>query len=147
MNTRSTTKPWLITPSLALGLGFALLLPSFASAQRSKILHPSPIPSMRTSQNLDPRPMGVPSAPPQVADLYYVSKGGAGSDGLSWTTAFTQVQDALTIAISGDEIWVTSGVYTPGASISDSFSLVPGVEIYDGFSGAPGAEGDFEVRD
>ena len=66
--------------------------------------------------------------------VHYVAKTGDGSDpSLGWSTAYTRVQDALGAALSGDEIWVAAGVYTPGETVSDSFNLVPGVSIYGGF--------------
>ncbi len=40
----------------------------------------------------------------------------------SWANACT-LQRALTVAVSGDEIWVRQGVYYPGAARSDSFTL------------------------
>lgn len=63
-------------------------------------------------------------------------------DGLSWGTAFTDLQDALALA-AGDpvtytEIWVASGTYTPddpGGDRSAAFNAVDGVAVYGGFSG------------
>ncbi len=63
-------------------------------------------------------------------------------DGLSWTTAYTNLQDALAVATDGTEIWVAAGVYYPdegrGQTNNDrgaSFALKNGVEIYGGFAG------------
>ncbi len=63
-------------------------------------------------------------------------------DGMSWTTAFTNLQDALTVAISGTEIWVAEGVYYPDEGqgqtdndVTASFEMKDGVEIYGGFAG------------
>jgi formylglycine-generating enzyme required for sulfatase activity len=72
----------------------------------------------------------------QAADtnIYRVSKSGDGTDGLNWSTAYTDVQDALIAVISGDEIWVATGVYTPGAAVNATFQLVNGVGIYGGFA-------------
>jgi predicted outer membrane repeat protein len=55
--------------------------------------------------------------------------------GVSWTDAFTTVQDALAIAQSGAEIWVATGVYTPGTARTDSFVLQYQMAIYGGFAG------------
>jgi len=63
-----------------------------------------------------------------------VAKTGDGTNGLSWTTAFTNVQDALAAAINVDEIWVATGVYTPGLTVYDSFQLLNGVALYGGFA-------------
>ena len=65
-------------------------------------------------------------------------------DGLSWTTAFTELQAALAVAVSGDQIWVAEGVYKPdfdpgsGAYtgyVTATFALTSGVKLYGGFSG------------
>lgn len=53
----------------------------------------------------------------------------------SWANACT-LQFALSIAASGDEVWVRQGVHYPGLSRSDSFTLVGGVEVYGGFAGS-----------
>lgn len=70
------------------------------------------------------------------ASRYYVAKTGDGSDGSSWPEAYNKLQDALNVASSGDEIWVATGVYTPGTILTDSFKLVPGVKMYGGFFGS-----------
>ncbi|UCF14307.1 MAG: hypothetical protein JSW59_12905, partial [Phycisphaerales bacterium] len=59
-------------------------------------------------------------------------------DGKSWDTAFSDLQEALSIARPNTEIWVTAGVYTPdrgtGARTA-SFHLKNGVRILGGFAG------------
>ncbi|MBN2002894.1 MAG: hypothetical protein JXA21_06025 [Anaerolineae bacterium] len=61
--------------------------------------------------------------------------------GLSWTDAYTNVQNALLAAEYGDTIWVAEGVYFPdqGAGQTNdartsTFMLRPGVTIYGGFA-------------
>ena len=71
-----------------------------------------------------------------AADIIHVKPAQSGSgDGGSWLNAAT-LQDALqNLADAGDEIWVAKGVYTPGLSPTDTFSLTPGVAVYGGFAG------------
>ncbi|MFY0630968.1 MAG: T9SS type A sorting domain-containing protein [Flavobacteriaceae bacterium] len=75
--------------------------------------------------------------------VYFVSTTGSDSnDGLSWITPIKNLQTALDLAVSGDQIWVAQGTYYPdegtGQTIDDrtsSFVLKSGVEIYGGFIG------------
>ncbi|MCK5612241.1 right-handed parallel beta-helix repeat-containing protein, partial [Candidatus Pacearchaeota archaeon] len=57
-------------------------------------------------------------------------------DGSSWANAYDDLQEALSAAVSGDEIWVAaaSSPYVPGSQRSDSFSLKDGVSLYGGFN-------------
>ncbi len=79
------------------------------------------------------------------AEIWYVSASAPGSDhdGSSWTTAFTELQSALAVAVAGDQIWVAEGVYRPNfdpgsGAYTDyqtaTFVLTDGVELYGGFS-------------
>lgn len=73
-------------------------------------------------------------------EIYRVDQNapGPGEDGLTWETAFTDLQAALAIAIYGDQIWLKSGTYKPagpGGSRSASFVVNDGVQIYGGFDG------------
>ena len=70
-----------------------------------------------------------------------------GNDGSSWADAFTDLQDALAVADSGDQILMAAGRYLPTddpADRSASFNLVAGVDVYGGF---PAGGGDWEERD
>ncbi len=72
-------------------------------------------------------------------------------NGLSWDTAFADLQDALAVAESGTEIWVAEGVYTPGDAETDTFLIPPALDpygheiqslgIYGGFSGGERSRG------
>ena len=67
---------------------------------------------------------------------WYVDADASGTDnGSSWTDAFNDLQDALTVAQPGDEIWVAGGTYTPGSSRSDTFQLAGGVAVRGGYAG------------
>ncbi|NQT62552.1 MAG: right-handed parallel beta-helix repeat-containing protein [Candidatus Marinimicrobia bacterium] len=69
----------------------------------------------------------------------YVDKDAAGTNaGSSWTNAYTDLQDALANASSGDDIWVADGTYYPDSTDntrSISFTMVNGVDMYGGFNG------------
>lgn len=69
----------------------------------------------------------------------YVDQDAAGANtGTSWHDAFVDLQDALTTAVPGDEIWVAEGTYKPDGGTLDpsiSFVLPSGVAIYGGFAG------------
>ncbi|MCA9298025.1 MAG: right-handed parallel beta-helix repeat-containing protein [Phycisphaerales bacterium] len=77
------------------------------------------------------------SAASSARSIWYVDADATGEEnGDSWFHAFTDLQDALARAASGDEIWVAEGTYTPSDSdASLSFVLVDGVGLYGGFSG------------
>ena len=51
----------------------------------------------------------------------------------NWNDA-CNLQFALTSAISGTEIWVGHGVYTPGLYMTSTFQLKSGVALYGGFA-------------
>lgn len=57
-----------------------------------------------------------------------------GGDGLSWATAFHSLQDALAVAVSGDEILVAvgDGPYRPGTSRGSTFLIPDGVRVLGG---------------
>ena len=63
-------------------------------------------------------------------------------DGSSWDNAYKYLQDALSAAAGGDEVWVAEGLYTPDANSANpdgsgdrtaTFQLNIGVGIYGGF--------------
>jgi predicted outer membrane repeat protein len=89
------------------------------------------------------RASGEPSSPASPSgDIIYVdyyNEYGA-ENGESWATAYTDLQDALAEAESGDQIWVGRGWYKPGSNRGDTFNLVPGVALYGGFDPDKGAD-------
>nr|MBP6619266.1 right-handed parallel beta-helix repeat-containing protein [Leadbetterella sp.] len=80
------------------------------------------------------------------AAIHYVNINATGTNaGTSWANAFTSLQGALDVAVSGDQIWVAAGTYLPSkdpfgnaspANAGDkTFYLKNGVSIYGGFIG------------
>lgn len=69
----------------------------------------------------------------------FVKWDAAGMDnGTSWADAYTDLQDALAAAVSGDSIWVAAGTYKPTDTTDRyaKFYLVNGVSVYGGFDGS-----------
>ncbi|MCP4539001.1 MAG: hypothetical protein GY832_17840, partial [Chloroflexi bacterium] len=67
--------------------------------------------------------------------------------GETWASAVLNPQNGLAIAVgcSGiTEIWVATGVYTPGANVTDTFQLLDDVALYGGFAGV---ESERNARD
>ncbi|MBL8878844.1 MAG: hypothetical protein JNG88_06955 [Phycisphaerales bacterium] len=86
------------------------------------------------------------------SETIFVAKFASGvNDGTSWADAFNDLQDALTAANDGDQIWIAAGVYTPappGGSRDAAFELKTGVAVFGGFAGfeATLSERDWEVN-
>ena len=76
---------------------------------------------------------------PGWTKVIYVNHAATGENtGLSWTDAYTDLQEALASAEADDEIWVARGTYTPAepdGARDRSFSLPDAVNVYGGFSG------------
>jgi len=79
-----------------------------------------------------------------VAGVVYVDAAaqGATKDGTSWIKAYTKLQDGLTAATAGKEIWVAAGTYKPGTLTSDRFTMKSGVALYGGFGGYESARSE-----
>jgi predicted outer membrane repeat protein len=62
---------------------------------------------------------------------------GATHDGTSWNSAFTDLQQGLAAAVSGDEIHVADGTYKPtsGTDRNSTFALRSGVRLFGGYAG------------
>jgi predicted outer membrane repeat protein len=58
-------------------------------------------------------------------------------DGIGWATAYTDLQQALSVAVSGDRIDLAYGAYKPTATADRtiSFNLKSGVGLYGGYAG------------
>jgi predicted outer membrane repeat protein len=88
-----------------------------------------------------------------AGEVIYVDDDVEGAnDGSSWSSAFTDLQDALAVAQDGDEIRVARGIYTPdrgiGIVLEDReamFQLKDGVSILGGYAGFD--EPDPDARD
>ncbi|MBR9923311.1 MAG: T9SS type A sorting domain-containing protein [Bacteroidetes bacterium] len=75
----------------------------------------------------------------------YVSNTATGNaDGSSWEDAYTSLQDALTAANFGDQLWLKEGTYTPADAPDYTWELPSGVKLYGGFSGT---ENSLDARD
>ncbi|MHC4546852.1 MAG: hypothetical protein ACYSYL_20435 [Planctomycetota bacterium] len=77
---------------------------------------------------------------PAVGNIIYVNEDATGSNnGTSWQNAYTDLQSALSRAVTYDQILVAAGTYKPGTYPNDSFCMENGVGIYGGFpdSGDP----------
>jgi predicted outer membrane repeat protein len=88
---------------------------------------------------------GTARAVPTV--IYVDQSADAPGTGTSWDTAYTDLQSALTVAVSGSEIWVAEGTYKPtkltsASARSASFTLLDGVALYGGFAGTEAARAD-----
>lgn len=77
-----------------------------------------------------------------ASSIYYVNVANTNpGNGLSWGTAFLDLQDALDVVGSGNQIWVAQGTYYPSELNGSSdpreatYRLIAGVEIYGGFVG------------
>lgn len=78
------------------------------------------------------------------ATIYVDDDARVGGDGASWPTAYKYLQDALAVAVSGDEIRVAQGIYkadqdevgniAPG-NREATFTLKGGVALYGGYAG------------
>jgi len=75
---------------------------------------------------------------PIAGQVIYVDTDATGANnGSSWTDAYTDLQDAMGTALSGQEIWVADGTYMPAqdGNREAHFNIPSGVDLYGGFSG------------
>ncbi len=97
--------------------------------------------------------LGLAAVPGAAQAQIYVDAGNTSGteDGASWGTAFTDLQDALSIATGTDEIWIAAGTYTPtrqldaGDARTATFEITgaqDGLGIYGGFAGTETARSE-----
>jgi predicted outer membrane repeat protein len=137
---------------LFLGLGLALVLPWIANSQSQAAQ--SDVGAQGSFMNLYVHGKGFKASPaentqlatdsehvPEAITRYYVAKTGDGTNPtLGWNTAFTNVQDALVVAVETSEIWIAEGVYYPDEGSgqinnagTSTFFMTDGVALYGGF--------------
>jgi len=70
-------------------------------------------------------------------------------NGTSWTQAHTTLNAALSVAASGDEIWVANGTHLPTTTTDRniSFEIPSGVKVFGGFAGFGTNESLLSQRD
>lgn len=87
----------------------------------------------------EPWQVGLYKPGAENVERIYVNAASQGPyDGKTWETAFSDLQDALSIAQPNTEIWVATGTYKPDrdtAARSASFYLKNGVRLLGGFAG------------
>jgi hypothetical protein len=135
---------------MAAAPGFSKLRPTFwlraANLEGSRRSRPRCPPSQLPASAMFPSPSRLAApfalflcATHAAADTWYVRHDAPpGGDGRNWTSAFTTVQDSLSAAQHGDQVWVARATYRPGNSASPttvSFDLPAGVAVYGGFIG------------
>ncbi len=79
--------------------------------------------------------------------LFVAGDAGNSGDGLTWDAPFERLQDAITVAREGDEIWVKAGTYFPSPTDATmSFALKSDVAIFGGFAGDENARDQRDWR-
>jgi hypothetical protein len=63
------------------------------------------------------------------------------NNGTSWTDAFNELQDALSLANEGDQIWISTGIYKPLTmdTLTAVFKITKALNLYGGFTGSENA--------
>lgn len=87
---------------------------------------------------------------PVAGNILYVDQAAEGQGtGASWQDAYVCLQDALAVAVSGEQIWVAQGTYRPDEGINRvkgdvhaSLDIPSGVAVYGGFPPYGGVWGE-----
>ncbi|MES2475544.1 MAG: choice-of-anchor D domain-containing protein [Verrucomicrobiota bacterium] len=75
------------------------------------------------------------------AKIIYVNAAKTGGNGTSWSRAFTYLQDALEVAVPGDNVYLAKGTYFPDDGVPNGFGdreisfEINRVNLYGGFAG------------
>ena len=72
---------------------------------------------------------------PSFSQIYVDIDIAGGGDGLAWSTAYNNLQTALSAASNGDVLWVAEGSYTIVGDEDTSYEIPSGVALYGGFDG------------
>jgi Secretion system C-terminal sorting domain len=68
--------------------------------------------------------------------IYVSTQASGGNTGVNWQDAYSDLHSALNASVSGDSIFVKSGIYQPSANDRGSyFEMKSGVHLYGGFAG------------
>lgn len=79
----------------------------------------------------------VSSGPALAQTIRYVKPVATGTaTGSSWANASGNLQAMINASTTPTQIWVATGVYTPGTNRGDSFAMKNNVAIYGGFAGS-----------
>jgi len=79
--------------------------------------------------------IGLDNTPPGPGTVYVMPTAMGAGDGSDWANA-ANLHDALASAVSGDNLWLASGNYIPGALETDTFFIdVDNVSLFGGFNG------------
>ncbi|MCE9615270.1 MAG: autotransporter-associated beta strand repeat-containing protein [Lentisphaerae bacterium] len=97
------------------------------------------ITSMTNALLLDASATGTIQNDDAFANAWYVDDTATGNNnGYNWQDAFTDLQSALAVATSGQQVWVAEGTYYPtnaSGSVTAVFRLKSNVALYGGFRG------------